>query len=235
MMSKWEPFFAERFGGCIVVSESDRRILLSMNPHLRIDVIPNGVDTNLYQPLAHSSISPALVFVGNMGYRPNIDAMNYFCRAIYPQIRREVADLEMWIVGINPSPEVKQLEGNGVHVTGPVNDVRPFYSRSTVCVIPLRAGGGTRLKILEAMAVGRPIVSTSIGCEGLEVVDGEHLFIADTPQQFVERTIALLRDEGLRQRISTQARKLVVTQYDWELITQRALQVYSRIARRAAT
>jgi polysaccharide biosynthesis protein PslH len=230
MMRRWEPFYAERFGGCIVVSESDRRVLLSSNPRLKIDVVPNGVDTNLYQPLPYSKISPALIFVGNMEYRPNIDAMIYFCRDIYPQLLREFSDLELWIVGINPSLEVKQLEGNGVHVTGCVEDVRPIYGRSTVCIIPLRAGGGSRLKILEAMALGRPVVSTSIGCEGLEVVDGKHLFIADTPHQFAEKTLSLLKDRELRQRIIAQARELVVSRYDWEVIAQQALQVYSRIA-----
>jgi len=231
MMRRWEPFYAERFGCCLAVSDSERDLLQSANPHLKIEVIPNGVDTNLYQPLPYSNISPALIFVGNMRYRPNIDAMAYFCRDIYPKIQREIVDLEMWIVGINPSPEVKQLEGKGVHVTGGVEDVRPLYSRSTVCVVPLRAGGGTRGKILEAMALGRPVVSTSIGCEGLEVVDGEHLFIADTPDEFAEKTISLLKDKGLWLRITAQARELVVNRYDWEVITRRLLQVYSGLAR----
>lgn len=231
MMRRWEPFYAERFGGCIAMSDSDRDLLQSVNPHLKIEVIPNGVDTNLYQPLPYSNISPVLIFVGNMGYRPNIDAMLYFCRYIYPKIQREIVDLEMWIVGINPSPELMQLEGKGVHVTGGVEDLRPLYSRSTVCVVPLRAGGGTRLKIPEAMALGRPVVSTSIGCEGLEVVDGEHLFIADTPDQFAEKTISLLKNKELRMRIITQARELVVNRYDWEVISQQMLDVYSEIVK----
>jgi sugar transferase (PEP-CTERM/EpsH1 system associated) len=234
MMRRWEPFYAERFGGCIAMSDSDRDLLQSANPHLKIDVIPNGVDINFYQPLPSSNHSPALIFVGNMEYRPNIDAMAYFCRDIYPKIQREIVDLEMWIVGINPSPEVIQLEGKGVHVTGGVEDVRPLYSQSTVCVVPLRAGGGTRLKILEAMALGRPVVSTSIGCEGIEVVDGEHLFIADTPDQFAEKTISLLKNKRLTLRITAQARELVVNRYDWEVITRQLLQVYSRLIRRSS-
>lgn len=230
MMLRWEPNHAERFGRCIAVSEFDRQLLLSSNPRLKIDVIPNGVDTHLYQTLPNINRLPELIFIGNMGYRPNIDAMIYFCKDIYPKIRREVSELEMWIVGINPSPEVKQLEGNGIHVTGYVDDVRPFYRRSAVCVVPLRAGGGTRLKILEAMAVGRPVVSTSIGCEGLDVVDSEHLLIADTPQQFAKKTISLLKDNGLWQRITAQARLLVENQYDWEVISKQLMQVYTELA-----
>ncbi len=231
MMYRWEPVCAERFGRCITVSDFDRDLLQSVNSHLKIEVIPNGVDTDLYQPLTASAHSPKLLYVGNMGYRPNIDAMLYFCQEIYPKIRQELSQLEMWIVGVNPSPEIKQLAGNGVHVTGRVDDVRPLYQESSVCVVPLRAGGGTRLKILEAMALGRPVVSTSIGCEGLEVVDGEHLYVADTPDLFAQRTLLLLTDTEERQRIITQAREFVVSHYDWDSISDRLLQVYSDVAR----
>jgi len=137
----------------------------------------------------------------------------------------------MWIVGINPSTEVRDLDGNGIHVTGRVEDVRPYYRRSTVCVVPLRAGGGTRLKILEAMALGRPVVSTSIGCEGLDVVDGEHLFIADRPEEFADRTIRLLTDEALRRSITSRARAMVVSRYDWDIIAKQLMQVYTDVAR----
>jgi len=230
MMRRWEPYYAGRFKRCVTVSESDRRLLLAANPRLQIEVVPNGVDTDLYQPLTCSSSSPALIFVGNMAYRPNIDAMVYFCREIYPRIRREVPRAELWIVGQNPPTEVTRLEGNGVHVTGRVDDLRLFYSRSAVSVVPLRAGGGTRLKIPEAMALGRPVVSTTIGCEGLDVVDGEHLFIADTPDQFAEKTLRLLADERLRQQITAGARELVVTRYDWDVIARRLMQVYAEVA-----
>jgi polysaccharide biosynthesis protein PslH len=233
-MRGWEPYYAERFGHCIAVSESDRRLLHSLNPRLKIDVIPNGVDASLNRPLPEISASPALIFVGNMGYRPNIDAMTYFLQEIFPLIRQEISDLEMWIVGIHPSQEIRKLEGNCVHVTGCVDDVRPLYSRSAVSVVPLRAGGGTRLKILESMALGRAVVSTSIGCEGLEVVDGKHLFIADTPDQFARKTITLLKDGGLRQRIIAQARELVENRYDWEVITQSLLHLYSELAMRSS-
>ena len=230
-MRRWEPYYGERFARCITVSESDRRLLLAANPRLRIDVIPNGVDTHLDQPLPDSSPTPALIFAGNMGYRPNIDAMTYFCQEILPLIRREIADVEMWVVGKNPPPEVERLGGNGVHVTGRVEDVRPYYGWSTVCVVPLRAGGGTRLKILEAMALGRPVVSTSIGCEGLEVADGEHLFIADQPEAFADRTVRLLTDAALRESITSRARGLVVSRYDWDVIAKQLMRVYAEVAR----
>lgn len=229
IMRRWEPRYAESFDHCITVSETDRRLLVTINPRLQIDVVPNGVDTHAYQPLPCDDIVPTLVFVGNMNYRPNIDGVLWFCHELLPYIRRKVPEVEMWIVGIDPQPEVKQLNGDSVHVTGRVDDVRPYYGKSTVCVVPLRAGGGTRLKILEAMALGRPVVSTSIGCEGLNVIDGEHILIADTPKQFTEKTVRLLKNEGLRNRIATKARQLVVDHYDWDMITKKLMRIYAEM------
>ena len=230
MMRTWEPRNAERFGRCITVSESDRQLILSSNPGLEIDVIPNGIDTKQNQILPPSQNRPTLIYVGNMAYYPNIDAMLYFCRDVYPNIKKRVPDIELWITGINPPQEIQDLAREDIHVTGSVDDLLPYYERSTVCVVPLRAGGGTRLKILEAMALGRPVVSTSVGCEGLEVVDGEHLFIADTPEQFVEKTLSLLEDGILRQHFVAKARELVVKVYDWDVIAHQLLQTYIQVS-----
>jgi len=190
-------------------------------------VIPNGVDIQKYQPLPAENASPVLLFIGNMGYPPCVDAVLYFCREIFPRIRSVLSAAELWIVGRDPRPEVLQLNGDGVHVTGRVDDVIPYYQQSAVCVVPLRAGGGTRLKILEAMALGRPVVSTTIGCEGLDVVDGEHLLIADNPKQFAEKTVRLLTDRQLYQHISTNGRQLVEARYDWDKIAGRLMEVYA--------
>jgi sugar transferase (PEP-CTERM/EpsH1 system associated) len=230
MMRRWEPRYAERFGRCITVSEADRRLLLEANPRVGVDVVPNGVDTKVYQPLSLDGASPSLLFIGNMSYSANVDAAMFFSREILPLIRRMTPDVELWIVGKDPPAEVRQLSGETVHVTGRVDSVVPCYSRSTVCVVPLRAGGGTRIKILEAMALGRPVVSTSIGCEGLDVIDYEHLLIADSPEQFAEKTVRLLTDKPLHQRLATNARQLVVTRYDWDAIARQLMQIYAEVA-----
>ncbi|MDR3575104.1 MAG: glycosyltransferase [Anaerolineaceae bacterium] len=230
-MRSWEPFYAEKFGRCIAVSDSDRQMLLAANPRLQIDVVPNGVDTNLYQPLPSNTEKPALLFVGDMAYRPNIDAINFFCQEIFPKIINVIPNIELWIVGINPPPEVKKFEAGNVHVTGKVDDVRPYYKRSSVCVVPLRAGGGTRLKILEAMALGRPVVSTAIGCEGLNVEDGKQLLIAETADQFVDKILTLFLNENLRNSIACQARELVVNCYDWDVIANSAMNIFSKLTR----
>jgi glycosyltransferase involved in cell wall biosynthesis len=164
-----------------------------------------------------------------MGYPPCVDAVLYFCREIFPRIRRTLGTAELWIVGRDPRPEVMQLNGDGVHVTGRVDEVIPYYQQSAVSVVPLRAGGGTRLKILEAMALGRPVVSTTIGCEGLEVVDGEHLLIADNCEQFAEKTVRLLTDRQIYQHISTNGRQLVEARYDWDKIAGRLMEVYAEL------
>lgn len=228
-MRRWEPRQAQRFGRCIAMSHSDEALLLNANPALKITVLPNGVDTQAYTPLPFPANTFRLLFVGTMGYRPNIDAVTYFCRNIYPKIKKEYPNIEFWIVGRDPSPEVTGLEGGGIHVTGQVEDLIPYYRDSVICVIPLRAGGGTRLKILEAMALGRPIVTTTVGCEGLAVKNGEHLFIADTPELFADHVLALLKDKEKWLQLTRQARALAVNSYDWDMIAQRHMQLYEEM------
>jgi glycosyltransferase involved in cell wall biosynthesis len=233
MMRRWQPHFASRFGLCVTMSEADRRLLSSVNSNLKIEVSPNGVDTNQYRQLSDEGHGSEMLFIGNMGYQPNADAAVYFCGEVLPLIRREIADPKLWIVGINPGESVKQLTGNGVFVTGAVPDVVPYYQRSKVCVVPLRAGSGTRLKILEAMALGRAVVSTSKGCEGLDVIDGEHILIADNPDLFAKQVTKLLTDRDLRARLATKAREFVVASYDWDTIAQRLLDNFNGIASQA--
>jgi polysaccharide biosynthesis protein PslH len=230
MMRDWEPFYMENFGRCIVVSEMDRKLLLSCNPRLKIDVVPNGIDTQQFRPVPYSDDNSMLLFVGNMGYRPNVDAVSFFCKQIFPLIRAKAPQAEVCVTGLNPAPEVLALAGEGVRVTGTVEDVRPYYAQSAVCIVPLRAGGGTRLKILEAMALGRPVVSTSIGCEGLDVQDGVHLFIADTPEDFAAKTLLLLNEPYIRESIIQSGRELAEKHYDWDIIARQLLKSYQEVA-----
>jgi glycosyltransferase involved in cell wall biosynthesis len=192
-----------------------------------VEVIPNGVDTQRYQPLPEANTPPHLLFIGNMGYAPCIDAVSFFCLEILPLIQRAIRSVELWIVGRDPQPEVTHLDGQGVHVTGRVEDIIPYYRQTKVSVVPLRAGGGTRLKILEAMALGRPVVSTTIGSEGLDAINGEHLLIADQPEQFAEQTVRLLTDRHLYQHIASRGRQLVESRYDWDQIAGRLMDVYA--------
>ncbi len=226
---KWEPSYAERFDRCFVVSEAEHQTLLANNSHLNIDVIPNGTDTRKYQRLkVNQDGPPALIFIGSMSYAPCVDGAVYFCEQILPYIQRTIQNVQVWIVGASPLPEVTRLAGENVHVTGYVEDVLPYYQQATVSIVPLRAGGGTRLKILEAMALGRPVVSTSIGCEGLDVLHEQHLLIADEPDEFAKQTIRLLTDRALYRHIAEQARELVVENYDWDVIAEKLLKSYEK-------
>ena len=230
-MRRWEPRYAAHFDRCIAVSDTDRRLLLAANPGLRVDLVPNGVDTKTCQPLPMNGRVPSLLFVGHMGYEPNVDAALFLTRDILPRVRRAVPDAELWLVGRNPSPTVSQLQGDGVYVSGTVSDLHPYYSRSAVCVVPLRAGGGTRLKILEAMALNRPVVATTIGSEGLDAVDGEHLLNADGAEAFARQVVRTLQDRELSRRLAANARQFAVSRYDWDTIASRQLQIYDEVTR----
>jgi sugar transferase (PEP-CTERM/EpsH1 system associated) len=229
MMRRWEPRYAQRFDRCIVVSEGDRRLLAEANGTLDIDVVPNGVDTRDYEPLPYPEGSKALLFIGSMDYPPCIDAMLYFCESVLPLVREKIPDIELWIVGSNPVPAIQNLDGPGIHVTGQVPLIEPYYARSTVAVVPLRGGSGTRLKILEAMALGRPVVSTTLGREGLDVQEGEHLLVADAPRAFADHIIRLLSDRALWQKLVRQAREQVAEYYDWDALADQMRQIYTEL------
>jgi sugar transferase (PEP-CTERM/EpsH1 system associated) len=229
-MIRWEPRYAVNFDKCITTSGVDKDILHSANPKLDISVIPNGVDLDSHKflPVAHKSRD--IIFIGKMDYEANVDAVLYFYEKILPDVRKHVTDCNFFIIGGNNVRKVRQLgKEKGIFVEGQVNDVWPYYEKCALSVVPLRAGGGTRLKILESMALGRPVVSTSLGCEGLEVTHGENILIADKPEDFSRYVAQLLLDVGLRQQISENARKLVESKYGWDKISMDLIRVYEEL------
>jgi glycosyltransferase involved in cell wall biosynthesis len=228
-MRHWEPHYAAHFDRCAAVSDVDRALLLTVNPALTVDVVANGVDTQTHQLLPAATNGREVLFVGSMDYPPCVDGALYFCDEILPHLRQEIPDVELWIVGKNPLPEVRELHGNGIHVTGFVESVEPYYRRCAACIVPLRAGGGTRLKILEALALGRPVVSTFIGCEGLDLNHGDHVLLADAPAPFAAQVAQLLTDGMLYQRLVNQGRERVVALYDWDAIAAQLLDIYAEL------
>jgi len=229
-MLGWEAKSAGDFDQIIAVSALEADLIKRANPRLRVAVIPNGCDTCVLRPLPEAANGNTLLYVGTLGYPPNVDAVLHFVETTLPIIRQHIPDVRFVVVGHRPPKEVQRLAERGELVAaGSVPDVLPFYQQAKVCVVPLRAGGGTRLKILEAMALGRPVVSTTLGCEGLEVKNHEHLMIADTPADFAHRVIQLLRDDELQRRLCQNARRLVEASYDWTAISGQLLQVYDEI------
>jgi sugar transferase (PEP-CTERM/EpsH1 system associated) len=213
-----------------VCSERERRILLDRSPAARIEVAGNGVDVDFFSQTAdgESSSRKNVVFVGSMDYHANIDAALYFANDIWPLLRVRRPELEFVIVGSRPTSEIVAL-GNqpGITVTGTVDDVRPHYRGALAVVVPLRVGSGTRLKVLEAMAAGTPVISTTLGAEGLSVNDGENILIADSPAAMADRVAALEAASPEWQRVASNARNLVKTRYDWSIIGETLRRLYA--------
>ena len=216
------------YQGAVAVSEDDRRVLQDRCPGLSVEVVPNGVDIDYYQPNDAPVDAHCMVYLGNYRYPPNADAMVYFCREILPLIRASKPDARIMILGANPPAELAGLPG--VELAGYVADVRPIVHKAGMMVVPLRLGGGTRLKILDGMAMGKAIVSTRVGAEGLEVKPGEEILIADQAEDFVAQTLRLMDDADLRQKLGNNGRKLVERDYDWNKLADHASDFYERIA-----
>jgi glycosyltransferase involved in cell wall biosynthesis len=182
--------------------------------------VPNGIDADYYDSLlVPRKDSEAIILCGGLSVYRNRLAALWFSRNVFPAVRREVPGAEFWIVGADPSQEIRDLaEIPGIHVTGTVEDVRPYYGRAAVSVAPYHYGEGTKLKVLEAMAAGVPVVSTTIGCQGIDVADGEHVLIADSEREFGMRVTALLRDERMRAKLARAARQRIDEKYTWKKI-----------------
>jgi polysaccharide biosynthesis protein PslH len=224
-MGSYETRTLQRFQHVIAVSENDRKEMLELSPACSITVVPTGVDTELYQSSPSvSASSPVVLFTGSMDWEPNIDAMEYFCQEIWPTVLAAFPDARFQIVGRNPHPRVRRLASASVEVTGTVASITDYLRSATVVIVPLRIGGGTRLKIFEAMAMAKALVSTSIGAEGLDVTDGRDLMIADNAQSFAAAIIRLLRDPALRRNYE-QAAAALAARYDWSQIAQRFAEV----------
>jgi len=222
------------FDGNISVSDLDGQELSELNPKATICVVPNGTDTEFFKPIDGVDEDLSLVFAGSMAWYPNGDAMILFGEKIWPLIKRELPDIQMNLIGSRAPAEVVKLGqvDNQFKVLGFVDDVRPTIARAAVYVVPIRVGGGTRLKILDAMAMGKAIVSHPIGAEGLDVTDGKDIVIAEEPELFAKRVVELVRDVESRQLISAQARKSVVEKYSWSTIIPKMEQFYQEIAKR---
>jgi sugar transferase (PEP-CTERM/EpsH1 system associated) len=229
-MTHYERSALNRFHHVIAVSEHDRQQMLAMDPNCGVTVVPTGVDTQKYGVSPPASANPPrIVFTGSMDWEPNIDAVAYFCQEVFPTVLAEFPSAVFQIVGRNPHSRVQRLASPSVEVTGTVPSVGKYLSDATVVVVPLRIGGGTRLKIFEAMAMGKALVSTSIGAEGLDVKSGRDLILADDAATFAQAITLLLRDSALRRRYEEAAPKLA-GQYDWSNIAQRFAQVLQEVS-----
>jgi glycosyltransferase involved in cell wall biosynthesis len=215
--------------GHIVCSQRERQQLTQLAPDARIAVVENGVDSSRFRLTHASKHNGRLLFVGLMNYHPNIEAAISFAQSIWPKIHERSPELTFWIVGANPSPEVAGLAKiPGVHVTGTVPEVQPFYQDAVAAVVPLRTGAGTRLKILEAMAAGMPVISTPLGAEGLEVEPGKNILFAgpDDAKAWIQHVSTLAENPEERRKLVEAALHLARTRYDWGMLGNELCRIY---------
>ena len=214
----------------VAVSRADAAALRPLAPGARFVVVPNGVDVEAYPMADPSAEEPELcVFTGKMDFRPNVDAMTWFCESVWPRVRAGRPEARLAIVGRDPSPRVAALASaeQGILVTGAVADVRPWIARAGLVVVPLRVGGGTRLKVLEAMAMGKALVATRLGVEGLDLRAGQELVLADEAAPMAEAILALGRDAARRAALGAAARDRAEADYRWSVLVPRIEALYT--------
>jgi sugar transferase (PEP-CTERM/EpsH1 system associated) len=231
-MERFERDCLKRADHVLTVSHHDRDVFSKVIDPSRITVIPTGVDVDYFRPSPDREQPATLVFSGAMDWMPNEDAMVYFIKRMLPRIRKNIPNASLCVVGRNPSGALRDLAGShqGIEVTGIVEDIRPFVHRAAVYVVPLRIGGGTRLKIFEAMAMGKAVVSTTIGAEGLPVHPGQDIVIADDPDEFADTVVRLLGDRARCEELGRAARGLVERTYSWNAVVQPFETVLSTLA-----
>jgi sugar transferase (PEP-CTERM/EpsH1 system associated) len=221
-LRRYEKKLGRTFDECMVVASGEKKVLDTYGLTTPITIIPNGVDLDFFVNTQTSYDPHSLVFLGKMDYYPNVDAVEYFCRDILPRIQQEIPQVRFTIVGRDPSRRVRQLARlPAVSVTGAVPDVRPYLQNAAVSVAPLRVARGMQNKVLESMAMQVPVVASSRAFEGIDAIAGEHLFVADTLQDFAAKIVTLLRDPALRQCIAQAGRQRIEACYTWPASLQR--------------
>ncbi len=230
-LRRFEADVCRRADRVVAVSEADRRALQALVDDIKVEVIPNCIDTAAYGASADNSGSLvpsfSVIFTGKMDFRPNVDAALWFGHEIWPLIKAARPDATWGIVGKAPHARLDALRADPtVTIVGEVPDMRPYLHAATVYVIPLRMGGGTRFKLLEAMAAGIPVVSTAVGAEGVPVQSGEELLLADQPVEFADAVVRLMADAVLRHGLSAAAKSLVRDQFDWRTVIPALEDVY---------
>lgn len=229
-LARYEAEQSPKFPLNVMVSRVDADHLRSVAPGAKTLVVENGVDIEYFKPIRGQE-KPALIYTGGMNMFANKDAVMWFLEAMWPRLKKSVPELEFYAVGQDPPEDLRQLAAKdpSIHVTGFVDDVRPLVAKSAVYVVPLRVGGGTRLKVVDAMAQGKAIVSTAVGCEGIRVTHGKDILIADEPEPFADHVLSLLQDEQKRLALGDAARSLAESDYAWPSLGDKLIEGYEQV------
>lgn len=226
-LRRYEADLLNRVDHTVAMSAPDKVVLRDVAPHAPVTVIPNGIDWTAYHDYNGASIPYDLLFTGKMDFRPNIDAVVWFGRRVLPLIRAQRPETTFAVVGQRPHPRLDILRDMpGVTITGYVDDVRPYIAGTTVYIAPLRVGGGTRLKLLEAMAMGKAIVSTTLGAEGFPVISGQELVLADEPELFANEVLDLLANSTRRNQLGSAGQAFARANYNWDTLVPQLEKIY---------
>jgi sugar transferase (PEP-CTERM/EpsH1 system associated) len=228
---RYEAKICEIFDMCLMITREDKNRIERMNSSVKTCIIPAGVDTSYFYPLKIKEEPCSLVFVGDLSWLPNVDGLLWFYNRVWPRIKKSFLQVKSYVVGRRPPQKIRKLSKReqNIVVTGFVTDVRSYVAKCSVFVVPLRIGGGMRLKILEAMGMERPVVATSVGAEGIMVTDRENIMIADSEVDFAERVIELLKDTNLRRKVAQGGKKLIEQEYRWESIVEELEKEYIKV------
>ena len=227
----WEKFYWKRADKVVAMSASDKIKMRKLVPNLSVEIVPNGVDASFFSQVKQkSNKSPVLLFVGNFSWLQNREAVGFLIEKIWPNVKAKIQNAQLLIVGRNPSDGIKSLVRKfRVQMESKVDDIREAYSKSDVMIAPIFGPGGTRYKILEAMAASLPVITTEMGAEGLPVKHQEHILIANEQDMLIEQTIKLLKNEKLRIKISQNAKLLVQREFDWKKISSKLDKLYKSV------
>lgn len=226
---KYESEMTSYFDRCFMITEEDKRRIERMNPKVKACVIPAGVNTSFFYPLTLPIEPYSIVLVGAMDWLPNVEGTLWFIERVWPLVKQKEPHSKLYVVGKNPPEEIRNLTGEDIIVTGFVEDVREYMAKAAVFVVPLKTGGGMRVKILNALAMGKAIVSTSVGCEGIDVENGKNIYIADTELEFAKGILELLEDSDKREKLGEEGLKLIKEKYQWERIAEQIEKEYEKV------
>jgi len=237
-IKKYEGRIVRDFDVTLAVAEPDRQLLLealhqySPNKDVQIPVIPIAVDTRQIQPVPRSENSLNILTMGTLYYPPNADGIRWFIQQVFPLVRQKLPDVKLTIIGKNPPKDFLKLSSDptsGIVTTGFVPELDPYFAESAVSVVPVRAGGGMRVRILEMFARAAPVVTTTVGLEGIEACPGEDVLVADSPDEFARAVVNLLQDRELQQKLCSNGRRLVERKYDWQVVLSELDKVYQSL------
>jgi len=219
----------DQYDRVVVLTDRDARALKDLNSHTPVMIIPNGVDIEYFTSTGYEPDEPALLFTGNFDYPPNLDAAMRLVHEIFPRIKQNVPKAHLYLIGGNPPPELRACASSDIEIPGRVPDLRPYFELALVFVSPLRLGAGIKNKILEALAMQKPVVATPLSCDGIPVIHGEHVLFGMTDDELVKNVFALLKNPKLRRHLAQNGRQLIEQHFTWRRVAESYEELYRQV------